>query len=421
VTLDVMTMTAPKMVFTGYEQIREALANPALSRRFDPRTFSDGNSGDGTVSTAHGEVQRLRRRVENTQFRTERLKEFERVLFPPILSAMLDDLVTDPHVDLALVAPLLTVVLAAKRAGLDPDHGDLERLGRLIGIVDAFSNGLSTGILEVKDPDAARRRVLAAIDEFERDFVRPAWERRVAAIDARRSAGALDAIAHDDILTVLLVHRDDPGLELWDDGRIVREVATYLQGGTHSSAQTLMNTLDFLLPRFERDPSERGRVLEDRLFVARCIHETLRLRTITPRMKRRAEAATVIAGVAVAAGTMVVLDIDAANRSPDLYGPDATEFDPDRQLRDGIPRWGLSFGFGPHQCPGRSSAVGLPVPADFRPREDHLYGLVPLMVQETVRRGVRRDTERGPVTDDRSERRAFTSFPVTFDPGFARA
>ncbi|MBF8290581.1 MAG: cytochrome [Chloroflexi bacterium] len=188
-----------------------------------------------------------------------------------------------------------------------------------------------------------------------------------------------------------------------------------MAGSSARWLRTLLNTLDFLMPLMAEDGSLRERILDDRMFVSRCIHETIRLRAITPHMKRRAEADTVIAGQAVGQGTMVILNIQAANLSEELYGPDAAEFNPDRHLRDGVPRWGLSFGFGPHQCPGRSSAVGLPVPGDFKPREDHLYGLVPLTVQETVRRGVRRDPNRQPVLDDRSERLAFTSFPVIFD------
>lgn len=420
-TLDVMIMDAPKVVFSRYEDIRDALADPALSRRFDTRAYAEGNPGDGTVSTAHGDLQRARRRLENTQFRSEHLREYERVLFPPLLGQMLDDLLVEDRVDLAPIAPLLSVVLAAKRAGLDPDHRDRPRLEQLIRLVDAFSNGLGPGILEMRDPPGARRQVIAALEEFDREFVQPAWARRIDAIEAHRRAGTLDAVVHQDILTALLVYRDDPILELDDDGRIVRELATYLQGGTHSSAQTLMHTLDFLMPRLEHDPRERRRVMDDRLFVARCIHETLRLRPVTRRMKRRAEVDTAVAGVSIPAGTMVVLDVAAANVSEDLYGPDAADFNPDRPLRDGVPRWGLSFGFGPHQCPGRSSAVGLPVGSDFRPREDHLYGLATLMVQEAVRRGVRRDPDRAPMLDDRSERVAFTSFPVTFDEKSVRA
>jgi cytochrome P450 len=421
VTLDVMTMTAPQVVFSKYEDIRDALAHPQISRRFDRRSYAEGNTGDGTVSTAHGELQRARRRVENTQFRTERLREHERVLFPALLTEMLDRHAPAGPVDLASVAPLIAAVLAAKRAGFDVDHHDVGQLRQVIAIVDVISNGLGPGLLEMKDPEAARRKVRDALEEFERDFVRPAWDGRLEAIDAHRQAGTLESIAHQDVLTTLLVHRDDPALQLEDDGRIVREVATYLQGGTHTSSQTLLHTLDYLLPRMEADEAERRRVVDDRLFVARCIHETLRLRPVTERMKRRAEADVEIGGVSIPADTMIVLDVRTANRSEELFGPDANEFNPDRELREGVPRWGLSFGFGPHLCPGRSSAAGLPVPSDFRPREDHLYGQVALMVQETARRGVRRDPDRSPTLDDRSERYSFTSFPVIFDPTLARA
>jgi len=417
----VMTMAAPQVTFSRYEDIRDALAHPQLSRRFDTRTYAEGNTGDGTVSTAHGELQRARRRVENTQFRTERLQEYERVLFPALLSEMLDEHAPAGPVDLAAVAPLIAAVLAARRAGFDVDHRNVGQLRQVIAIVDVISNGLGPGLLEMKDPESARLKVRAALEEFERDFVGPAWARRSDAIEAHRRAGTLEAIAHQDVLTTLLVHREDPALELEDDGRIVREGATYLQGGTHTSSQTLLHTLDFLLPRMEADETERRRVVGDRLYVARCIHETLRLRPVTERMKRRAEADVEIGGVAIPADTMVVLDVRTANRSEELFGPDANEFNPDRELGEGVPRWGLSFGFGPHLCPGRSSAAGLPVPSDFQPREDHLYGQVALMVQETARRGVRRDPDRSPTLDDRSERYSFTTFPVIFDASLALA
>ena len=188
-TPGVMTMDAPKVVFSRYEDIRDALADPALSRRFDRRSYAEGNPGDGTVSTAHGELQRARRRVENTQFRSEHLREYERVLFPALLDQMLDDLLVEDRIDLAPIAPLLSVVLAAKRAGLDPDHRNRPRLEQLIRLVDAFSNGLGPGFLEMHDPAKARSRVIDALDEFERDFVRPAWARRTDAIADHRQAG----------------------------------------------------------------------------------------------------------------------------------------------------------------------------------------------------------------------------------------
>ena len=400
----------PVVELHEYEAVRAAFFNKDLSRAFDKRPFEAGNPGDGTVSTVHGDLHRARRRIENTQFRTERLTEYERDLYPPILSDLLDRLLVGPSADMAPIAPYLSIVLAARRAGLDVDHHDLAPLTQLIALVDAFSQGLGPGILEMPDPDQARRRVLQAVAEFEADFVKPAVDRRQRLL-ARIAHGEDEALPTD-VLTVLLQHRDEPELAL-DDGRITREVATYLQGGTHSSAQTLLNVLYFMLPIFERDEGVRDRVVKDQVFAARCVHETVRLRVITPNAKRLAEQDTEVAGVPVPKGSMVILDVAAANRSRAHYGPDADTFDPDRALEETVPRWGLSFGLGAHGCPGRSSAVGLPIAPDFSPREDHLFGLVTLMVQQVVSRGVARDPERSPVPDTRSYKTNFwREFPV---------
>jgi cytochrome P450 len=406
------------IVLDGYDAIREALFNKDLSRSFDKRTYAEGNVRDGVVSIVHGATHRARRRVENAEFRADRLRLYERELFPAVLDEMLDRLIDDPHVDLFELGELLSVVLAARRAGLDHD-GSVEQLRALVGYVDAFSQ--ASAILDAKDPETVRATARQAWADFEREFVRPSWERRRAAVE-RFLRGELpeDELPHD-ILTVLLVHRADPRLELDDDGRIVREVGTYLQGGTHTSSQTLINTLDLLFPRLAAEPDLGARVVADRLFAQRCVHETLRLRPTTPKIKRRAEADTTVAGTPIPRDALVVLDVATANRDPQLFGANAEEFDPDRPLADDVARWGLSFGGGPHQCPGRSVAGGFPVPSDFNAAEDHVYGLVALMVQGVVRRGVRPDTDRTAVRDTRTERYTrWSQYPVVFDaPGEA--
>ncbi len=273
-TGDVLTRYAAVIEFDRYRDIHEALFNRDLSRSFDKRSYADGNIRDGVVSIAHGAVHRARRRIENSQFRPDRLREYERELFPGVLRELLDRLIDQESVDLFPLGELVSVVLAARRAGLEFDSRDLGQLRTLVGYVDAFSQG--SAILDAKDPDTVRALVRAALDEFERDFVRPSWRVRAGSIAAfRRGELAEDSLPRD-ILTVLLLHREEPGLELADDGRVVREVATYLQGGTHTSSQTLINALDLMFPVAERDPSVWTRIGDDRLFAQRCVHETLR-------------------------------------------------------------------------------------------------------------------------------------------------
>lgn len=395
------------VTFDTYEAVRQALFNPDLSRSFDKRSYADGNIRDGVVSISHGPMQRARRRVENTQFRADRLRLYEQELFPRVLEDLLDQLIDGERVDIFPVGELVSVVLAARRAGLDFDDGSLDELRRLVHCVDVFSQGAA--ILDARDPEAVRQVVYRTYEAFERDYVRPSAARRLALLESG------EAVPHD-ILTVLLQHRADPALELADEGRITREVATYLQGGTHTSAQTLTNALDLVFEQGDGAPAILDRIAADRAFAQRVVHETLRLRPTTPRMKRRAEADTVVAGVAVPKDALVVLDAAAANRDPALFGADADDFDPDRILESGVPRWGLAFGAGAHQCPGRSVAAGFPPAPDLEVEPDHLYGLVALMIQAVATRGVRPDPTARPERDTRTERTTrWSSYPVRFE------
>lgn len=398
---EALTTPTATVTFDRYEDIRTALFDPSLSRTFDRRSYEGGNIRDGIVSIAHGAVHRGRRRVENAMFRAEVLRLYERELFPAVMEELLDVLIDREQVDLFAVGELLSVVLAAKRAGIDHDRGSVEQLRTLVRYVDAFSQGAA--ILDAKDPDAVRALVRATYAEFERDYVRPSWERRAALLARVRAGELAENELPQDILTVLLLHRDDPALALGDDGRIVREVATYLQGGTHTSAQTLVNAVDLVFAT--ADPAAvRERIAADTLYAQRVVQETLRLRPTTPKIRRRAEADTEVAGVRIPKDALVVLDVAAANRDARLFGDRPDEFDPDRRVDGAVHRWGLSFGAGPHQCPGRSVGGGFPVPASFSVDPDHVYGLVALELQAAARRGARPDPSRPPERDTRTER-----------------
>jgi cytochrome P450 len=408
-----LTNYAATITFDGFEDIRAALFDPNLSRTFDRRSYDEGNIRAGIVSISHGALHRARRRIENTQFRADVLRLYERELFPRVMDELLDVLIDGEQVDLFPIGELLSVVLAARRAGVEYDASSLDDLRKLVHHVDLFSQG--SAILDAKDPDAVRAAVRQTYVEFERDFVRPAMATRSVLIDrVRRGELREDELPHD-ILTVLLLHRDDPQLELDDDGKVVREVATYLQGGTHTSAQTLVNALDLIFAT-EAPESIVERIATDTLFAQRVVQETLRLRPTTPKIKRRAEADTEIAGRKVPKDAMVVLDVVVANRDPRLFGERPDEFDPDRAVDPGVPRWGHSFGAGPHQCPGRAVGGGFPIPASFEVDADHVFGLVALELQAVARRGVRADPDRRPERDTRTDRfTRWLHYPVRFE------
>lgn len=408
------------IVLDRYDDIREALFNADLSRTFNSRSYADGNIRDGVVSISHGSLHRARRRVENTQFRPDVLRLYEQELFPRVLVSILDRLIDAPSVDMFEVAEILSVVLAARRAGIDVDEEDVAQLRELVRYVDVFSQG--SAILDARDPEAVRQLVVDAYRDFEADWLAPSLRRREALLE-RHTRGEIedDALPHD-ILTVLLQHRADPNVGLSDPGRVVREVATYLQGGTHTSAQTLVNALDLMFDAGQDTLGLLARCAEDALFCQRVVHETLRLRPTTPKIRRRAESDTIVAGREVGKDSLLILDAVAGNRDPVLFGADANSFNADRVVDPGVPRWGLSFGAGAHQCPGRSVGGGFPVPGDGLAGDDHIFGLVALEIREVCRRGVRPDTGRPPERDLRTERHTrWASYPVRFERWSATA
>ena len=394
--------TTDEVVLDDFEAIRKALFNPDLSRSFDKRTYEDGNLREGVVSIMHGRAHRNRRRIENSQFRATDLAHYERELFPPIVEEFVERATSTGEADLFPLGETLSVVLAAKRAGFDVDMDDMEGLEHLVHFVDAFSQ--LSAILDAKNPEAVKVRVRAALETFKEEFGLPSLRRREDLLSQFESGEITEEHLPHDIMTNLLRFRHDPAMELTDDFRIIREAATYLQGGTHTSSVTLINALELLFDATD-DHDEWERVKTDLAFAQRVMHETLRLFPTTPRAKRYAEADTEVDGIRIPKGSTVVLDLVTANRDPELFGSDAQGFNPDRRIDERIPRWGHSFGAGPHICPGRNVAGGFPqLDLDADPAADHLFGLVPIMLQAVVRRDPSRHPHKPQVRDTQTER-----------------
>ena len=178
----------------------------------------------------------------------------------------------------------------------------------------------------------------------------------------------------------------------------------------------MANVFDLMFEAEVATPGLLERCAQDLLFCQRVVHETLRLRPTTPKIRRRVEADTVVAGHDAPRDSLVVLDAVAGNRDPRLFGADPDRFDPDRLVDPSVPRWGLSFGAGAHQCPGRSVGGGFPVPAHGQADEEHVFGLVALEIREVCRRGIHRDPTRTAERDTRTERfTRWATYPVRFD------
>lgn len=359
----------------------------------------------------HGTEHRDRRRLENRLFRRDTHEHYERVLFPPIVATTFEPHAAEGRAELVGLSHHVMMNLAATTAGVDRPLGTPEETERLYRAMMQFIEG-ATLAHHRGDRDVVRNRVAQALEDFDAEFVRPSVERRVdrlADLDAGR-IGPADLPT--DVLTVLLRNADD--LRLADDV-VLRETCFYLLAGAHTSATAFVRTFDRLVtgddPRATLDRARR-----DPRFLQRCVHETVRLQPSSPIALRRAtERVRLADGQIAEPGDEVTIDLVAANRDPAIFGRDADLFDPDRELPDGVPRWGLSFGSGAHACIGQDLAAGGP-PDGGGDRDQHLVGLVTVALRSLLDLGARPDPERPAVVDPDSARGYWSAYPVRFDP-----
>jgi cytochrome P450 len=405
-----------------YSDVRAALSNKDLTRSLDFEKYEAGNITEGTLSLLHGNEHRDRRRVENQLFRRATLEFYEQVLFPEIVEDTLRRFVfTDPPVaDLMEIGGLLTVVLSARTAGIDFDLDSLQQRRRLGEFLHLFA---LSGAIDVakRDPEEIKAEMRAALAAFDVEFARASRQRRERLLERFYAGEITESELPADAFTTLLRARREGSVEM-NDALLLREIRLFFGAGAHTSTQTLTNTFDQIFAWCEDHSQDWERLGADLYFAQRAVQEALRVRPTNPMIHRRAQTDTVVGDHEVPEGTIVLLDTIAANTDPDVYGPDAAEYNPHRLASKDAAPWGMSFGHGMHLCIGRTHAVGLPVGADeSEAAADHLYGLVPMAVQALARHGIARDPERPPQRDTQTERwTRWAHYPVRFDKSLVR-
>jgi len=188
------------------------------------------------------------------------------------------------------------------------------------------------------------------------------FQRKVAAVDAllfaeiaaRREAPDLER--REDILSTLLLARDEEGAEMTD--REVRdELMTLLVAGHETTATALAWAFERIL-RHEEVLRELERTLaaQDTGYLEAVVRETLRLRPILPNVGRMVASEWTLGEWTIPPGVGVLPSISLLHRREDLY-PEPEAFRPERFLGrrpDGY-AW-IPFGGGTRRCLGASFA-----------------------------------------------------------------
>jgi cytochrome P450 len=395
------------ILVTTPDDARECYRNKNLKQAL----YDDGEviMGDAIICL-HGDEHRQRRRLENRLFRRDTFYHYERELFPEIIEETVKPYIADGHVELVSFGHQLMMNLSASTAGVDRPLGTPEETFHLYDYLTTFIEG-ATLAHYTGDKDAKRAEIQAQLEAFDDEFLGPGIARRQALIE-EFDAGEIDEDElPKDVLMVLLRNVDKIPLSRES---IRREIAFYLLAGAHTSATAFTRCMHHLFTWLDTHPEDADRVRNDRVFVQRATHETIRLQPSSPTAMRWAlDDIELSSGVEIATGDRVVIDLTVVNRDKATFGEDADDFNPERELMEGVAPWGLSFGHGMHACIGQDLAAGLV----FEPDEtidDHLFGLVPVAVQTMFDHGCRPDPDNPPEMDDSTTRPYFGKYSATF-------
>ena len=170
--------------------------------------------------------------------------------------------------------------------------------------------------------------------EARRSFL--AWTRTM--LDLRRNGEG-----RDDVLGSLLTGTVE-GRELTDSERM-RALMNIITGGIETTIQVLGNIVYHLASQ----PTLRRRLQEEPELLEPAIEEFLRYEAPAPGNGRAATCPVQVGEAQIGEGDRVILYAASANRDPEAYDePDEIRLD--RFVAGATPH--LTFGLGPHRCPG---------------------------------------------------------------------
>ncbi len=305
---------------------REILRSPAMHQAADigVERFDLTNHAITPVIFLDGEPHRRKRSAIARFFTPKAMNTQYRGVMERTAARLLGRLQAAGEARLDVISFELAVTVAAEIVGLT--NGDMTAMARRIAAAFASGTAVRRGRL-----DAALGRASVALRTlyfFYRD-VRPA----IAARRARRQ---------DDMISQLL----DQGAS---DQAILMECMVYASAGMVTTREFIVMAAWHLFDRADL----RSRFLDGGEAVQFAIlDEILRLEPVAGMVHRRAVTALPDGPDGpLPAGTPFAIDIRAANTDEAAVGPCPRALDPDRAGTH------LSFGDGPHRCPGAQVAM----------------------------------------------------------------
>lgn len=358
-----------------------------------------------TVVSLHGEAHKEKRRVVQGLFTREFFRQYQNRVFPLALAETLEPVVAAGRGDLSQFAYRVLVNLVADAAGIDRGRTEAEtdhiqmligKLGKAPTIGQMLSGSQEEAVAEIRE----------ALQIFRTAYYDHSAARRRALI--AQKADDLSVELPRDMLTTMLVAFDGKQ----DEDQMVRDTAFFILAGAFTQANALQNTLWEILTWCRKRPETRAELLSSPELLQKFVWEALRLHPASPVARRKAMCPMHLPDeTEIAEGDIVDVNIAIANRDTDVFGPDAAEYNPYRELPRRVQLHGLSFGAGMHACVGRILAGGMPINPGLSQEEESEYGTLYLVTRALLSQGIDFDPENPPVIDESTTRKHFETFP----------
>jgi cytochrome P450 len=231
--------------------------------------------------------------------------------------------------DLSRLSFSLAVAVAGEVVGLTDGRGSMaKRLNRF------FDNVPSTAAPRTPKQLWGRIRNSFAMTSFY-------WR------DVRPSVRSRRAQRRDDLISHLI----GEGCTM---GEILGECVTFAAAGMVTTREFITVAAWHLFSDDGLRAAYVGGTEKERVAI---LHEILRLEPVVFDLFRRTSADIVVPGAVIPAGAIVEVGVAAANVDPDAVGAQADRVCPNRPLAAGVREAVLSFGDGPHRCPGEHVAI----------------------------------------------------------------
>lgn len=366
----------------------------------------------------HGEAHKARRRVEGQLFRRAYFRQLEMEVLPALMARALAERAEDEHLELKSLAYDLMLNVSLLFAGIDRQAGTQSEAKALSDLLVRLGQAATLGQYTGDQHAAVVRDIEAAMEEFDRLYLQPSKARRLAILQSAQS-DVSDSLGQeatqsghpDDVLTLLLRHQQ--ALDM-DDAGLLREVAFFYLASAHTSVHSIVHAFHEIHSWAEQSGRSVKALGKDQALLQQCVHESLRLHPSSPESWRRALAPHRLSdGTEIEAGDQVIIELETANRDTDVFGSDASVFNPLRARPPGRNPSGLSFGLGMHVCIGLNLVAGTIVRDEQALDETtHQYGSMTVILRELIAAGLAPDPDRPGVKDAESKRDTWLAYPL---------